>query len=281
MRFAVVTLFPEMFDAISNYGISSRAVKQGLVDLQCWNPRDYTTDRHRTVDDKPYGGGPGMLMKTEPLVAAINAARSGIAQADADSKTESAKPTQQNLADPAGNVRKEASAMTTVYLSPQGKPVTQALLEELAQRPGLVLVCGRYQGIDNRVIASEIDMELSLGDFVISGGELAAMALIDGLIRLQPGALGDAGSAREDSFSDGLLHCPEFTRPESVAGQKVPDVLLSGDHQAIKRWRSKQSLGATWLKRPDLLQEEALSEEQQQLLAEFKADHELQQGRGD
>ncbi len=267
MHFAVVTLFPEMFAAITDFGISSRAVRQGLVSLQCWNPRDFTTDRHRTVDDKPYGGGPGMLMKTEPLVAAIKSAREGVAGQESDAASQGSKDSKDRP--------------YTVYLSPQGKPVTQALLGELAKRPELVLVCGRYQGIDNRVVAAEIDAELSLGDFVISGGEIAAMALIDGLIRLQPGALGDEGSAREDSFSDGLLHCPEYTRPETVAGQKVPDVLLSGDHQAIRRWRNKQSLGATWVKRPDLLAGRELSEEQQALLDEFKAEFESQQGGGD
>lgn len=250
MRFGIVTLFPEMFSAITEYGISSRAVKQGLVGLSCWNPRDFTTDRHRTVDDKPYGGGPGMLMKTEPLVAAIKAAREGAGE-----------------------------QVKTIYLSPQGKPLNQAAIEEMARGPDLVLVCGRYQGIDARVIDSVIDEEWSLGDFVLSGGELAAMALVDALIRLQPGALGDEDSALQDSFSGGLLHWPEYTRPSEFEGAKVPDVLLSGDHQAIARWRLQQSLGATWQKRPDLLSETELNTEQQKLLEQFIDEYNLANGQ--
>lgn len=250
MHFAVVTLFPEMFAAISDYGISSRALKSGLVSLDCFNPRDFTEDRHRTVDDKPYGGGPGMLMKTEPLLQAIAAAR-----------------------------QKQDIRGHTVYLSPQGRPLNQAVINSLASSPALLLLCGRYQGIDERVLEAEVDEELSLGDFVISGGELAAMALMDALIRQQPGALGDADSAREDSFSNGLLHCPEYTRPEDYSGQKVPEVLLSGDHAAIRRWRRKQSLGVTWLKRPDLLERQQLDQEQQQLLAEYIEDYQRARGK--
>lgn len=252
MRFGIVTLFPEMFSAITDYGISSRAVKQGLVSLSCWNPRDFTTDRHRTVDDKPYGGGPGMLMKTEPLVAAIKAAR------------EAAQ----------GKVK-------TIYLSPQGKPLNQAAIERMAQGPDLVLVCGRYQGIDARVIDSVIDEEWSLGDFVLSGGELAAMALLDALIRLQPGALGDKDSALQDSFSGGLLHWPEYTRPSEYDGAVVPEVLLSGDHQAIARWRQQQSLAATWQKRPDLLAEAELNDQQRELLQQFIDEYNLADGQQD
>lgn len=256
MHIQVVTLLPEMFRALTDYGISGRAIKNGLVSVRCWNPRDFTADKHRTVDDKPYGGGPGMLMKTEPLLAAINAARKALQAPDGDA-LQTARP------------------VKTVYLSPQGKPVNQAMVEEMARGPDLVLVCGRYQGIDARVIDSVVDEELSLGDFVISGGELAAMALMDAMIRLQPQALGDEDSALQDSFSAGLLHWPEYTRPGDFAGHAVPDVLLSGDHQAIQRWRHKQSLGATWLKRPDLLDEKSLDKEQQALLNEFRNEYEL------
>jgi tRNA (guanine37-N1)-methyltransferase len=205
------------------------------------------------VDDKPYGGGPGMLMKTEPLVAAIGSLRQSLSTG------------------PGQRVR-------SIYLSPQGRPLTQKLVSELAQEAALILVCGRYQGIDARVIESEIDEEVSLGDFVISGGEMAAMVLLDALIRLQAGALGDEDSALQDSFSEGLLHWPEYTRPANYGGQAVPDVLLSGDHQAIRRWREKQSLGVTWLKRPDLLNEIELNAEQEKLLAEFKQEYQTPRG---
>jgi tRNA (guanine37-N1)-methyltransferase len=247
MQLSVVTLFPEMFAAITDWGISGRAVKQGLVSLDFYNPRDYTTDKHRTVDDKPFGGGPGMLMKTEPLIAAIHAAKCG-----------SNKQEQENKRD-----------TKVIYLSPQGRHVTNQDIVDLASLESLALVCGRYQGIDNRVIDSEIDEELSLGDFVISGGELAAMALIDAMIRFQPGALGDDDSAQQDSFSNGLLHCPEYTRPKEFAGKEVPEVLLSGNHAAIDRWRLKQSLGATWIKRPDLIDRSKLSQDQQEILDQF------------
>ncbi|GAB5499664.1 MAG: tRNA (guanosine(37)-N1)-methyltransferase TrmD [Pseudohongiellaceae bacterium] len=263
MRFGIVTLFPEMFAALTEFGISSRAIKQGLVSVDFWNPRDFTSDRHRTVDDKPYGGGPGMLMKTEPLLAAIAAARQGL--------LDQASNDQGN--GPVGSNRVESDRVKTIYLSPQGKPLRQAMLSTMASTPGnqpdLVLVCGRYQGIDARVIEAVIDEEWSLGDFVLSGGELAAMAVMDALIRLQPGALGAVDSATEDSFSEGLLHWPEYTRPESVAGMRVPATLLSGDHAAIRRWRALQSLGMTWLKRPELLDNTELNGEQQQLLDEF------------
>lgn len=261
MRFGVVTLFPEMFAALTGFGISSRAINKGLVSVEFWNPRDFTSDRHRTVDDKPYGGGPGMLMKTEPLLAAIAAARNALG--------EQAK---------------------SVYLSPQGKPLRQATLAELVKKEAseddsaetrLILVCGRYQGIDARVIDAVIDEEWSLGDFVLSGGEVAAMAVMDALIRLQPGALGAADSASEDSFSDGLLHWPEYTRPETVAGMTVPATLMSGDHAAIKRWREQQSLGQTWLKRPDLLTSIELSSEQRRLLDEFIDEYKRASGSQD
>ena len=250
MQLGIVTLFPEMFAAVTEHGISGRAVRSGLMNLELFNPRDYTTDKHRTVDDKPFGGGPGMLMKTEPLMASIAAARQAVRQKQTTG--EKAK---------------------VIYLSPQGQTLKQGSIIDLAKRESMVLLCGRYQGIDNRVLESEIDEEWSLGDFVISGGELAAMTLIDAMTRFQPGALGDEGSALEDSFSNGLLHSPEYTRPQSIDGSDVPKVLLSGDHEAIRKWRLKQSLGATWLKRPDLLQAMSLEIEQEELLEQFKQDY--------
>ena len=250
MQLGIVTLFPEMFAAVTEHGISGRAVRSGLMNLELFNPRDYTTDKHRTVDDKPFGGGPGMLMKTEPLMASIAAARQAVSQKQTTGES-----------------------VKVIYLSPQGKTLKQDSIIDLAKREGMVLLCGRYQGIDNRVLVSEIDEEWSLGDFVISGGELAAMTLIDAMTRFQPGALGDEGSALEDSFSNGLLHSPEYTRPQSIDGSDVPKVLLSGDHEAIRKWRLKQSLGATWLKRPDLLQTMSLALEQEELLEQFKQDY--------
>ena len=250
MQLGIVSLFPEMFTAVTEHGISGRAVRSGLMNLELFNPRDYTTDKHRTVDDKPFGGGPGMLMKTEPLMASIAAARQAVSQKQTTGES-----------------------VKVIYLSPQGKTLKQDSIIDLAKREGMVLLCGRYQGIDNRVLVSEIDEEWSLGDFVISGGELAAMTLIDAMTRFQPGALGDEGSALEDSFSNGLLHSPEYTRPQSIDGSDVPKVLLSGDHEAIRKWRLKQSLGATWLKRPDLLQAMSLELEQEELLEQFKQDY--------
>ena len=250
MQLGIVTLFPEMFAAVTEHGISGRAVRSGLMNLELFNPRDYTTDKHRTVDDKPFGGGPGMLMKTEPLMASIAAARQAVRQ-------------KQTIGEKA----------KVIYLSPQGQTLKQGSIIDLAKRESMVLLCGRYQGIDNRVLENEIDEEWSLGDFVISGGELAAMTLIDAMTRFQPGALGDEGSALEDSFSNGLLHSPEYTRPQSIDGSDVPKVLLSGDHEAIRKWRLKQSLGATWLKRPDLLQAMSLEREQEELLEQFKQEY--------
>lgn len=254
MRIGLITLFPEMFSAITESGISGRAIRSGLVELDYFNPRDFTTDKHRTVDDKPFGGGPGMVMKTEPLLASIQAAKQALKDRQ-----------------PAGSADKPK----VIYLSPQGRPMSQQSIIDMAQLDSMVMVCGRYQGIDSRVVATEIDEEISLGDFVISGGEIAAMALIDAMIRFQPGALGDEESARQDSFSNGLLHSPEFTRPQSFAGQDVPEVLLSGDHEAIRKWRVKQSLGVTWLKRPDLLRTISLDKEQEELLEQFKVEHKL------
>ena len=247
MRIEVVTLFPDMFRAISEHGISSRALKSELLQLGFENPRDYATDRHRTVDDRPYGGGPGMVMRVPPLREAIRAAR-----------------------------KKAGAASRVIYLSPQGRKLDQAGLEELSRRPGLIMVCGRYEGVDERLIRNEIDEEWSIGDYVLSGGELAAMVLIDGLIRLLPGALGHEDSAERDSFSEGLLDYPHYTRPETVEGDTVPEVLLSGDHAAIERWRQKQALGRTWLRRPELLDELELDQQQQNLLAEFIREHETE-----
>lgn len=244
----VVTLFPEMFDAITQYGVTGRAVKQGIIQLQCWNPRDFTTDKHRTVDDRPYGGGPGMLMMVQPLTEAIRAAKQAAG----------------------GKVH-------TIYLSPQGRKLDQQGVAELAAHDKLLLVAGRYEGIDERVIESEIDEEWSVGDYVLSGGELPAMTLIDAVSRLVPGVLGHDLSAAQDSFSDGLLDCPHYTRPEVLANKQVPSVLLSGNHEEIRRWRLKQALGRTWLRRPDILKPLALTKEQRKLLAEFQQEHQALQ----
>ncbi|MBT8069290.1 MAG: tRNA (guanosine(37)-N1)-methyltransferase TrmD [Xanthomonadales bacterium] len=241
MRIDVITLFPESMGDLTGVGVTGRAIRDGKVELKTWNPRDWAVDRHRTVDDRPYGGGPGMVMAVEPLSSAIRA------------------------------VRKEQAASTAVSLmSPQGRTLDQAGIEELAGRQGLILVCGRYEGIDERVIETEIDEEWSIGDYVISGGELAAAVIIDAVARLLPGVLGDQQSAVEDSFVDGLLDHPHYTRPEVAGGKAVPEVLLSGDHEAIRRWRRKQALGKTWLRRPDLLQGRVLDEEAKLLLKEFR-----------
>ena len=245
MWIGVVSLFPEMFKAVTDYGISRRAVENGLLTLEVWNPREFTEDKHRTVDDKPYGGGPGMLMKVQPLKDAINAAKS-----------------------------KAQAQCPVIYLSPQGKPLEQADLASLAMLPEVILVAGRYEGIDERLIESVIDMEVSIGDFVASGGELPAMLLIDGVTRLLPGAVGDADSVEQDSFSNGLLDYPQYTRPETEDGLTVPEVLMSGDHGQIARWRKMQSLGRTYIKRPDLITAKTLTEEEKQLLDEYLAKRE-------
>ena len=231
MLINVVTLFPEMFSAIKDCGVTSRAIEKGLINIRFFNPREFAKDKHRTVDDKPYGGGPGMLMKIEPLVAAIKAAKDGLIE---DANDQSVK---------------------VAYLSPQGKVLDQAGVEEVASRNRLVLVCGRYQGVDQRVIDQEVDEEWSVGDFIISGGELAAMTIIDAVTRLQPGAIGDKDSVSQDSFSNGLLHWPEYTKPRVFNNRSVPSVLLSGDHKAIQEWRLEQSLVVTSKKRPDLMSE--------------------------
>ena len=240
MWFGVITLFPEMFDAVTQYGVTGRAVKSGLINVECWSPRDFAFDRHRTVDDRPYGGGPGMLMKVQPLRDAIHAARNA-----------------------AGEGAK------VIYLSPQGRKLDHTGVRELVSCKKLILVAGRYEGIDERLIGTEIDEEWSLGDFVLSGGELPAMTMIDAISRLVPGVLGHQGSAEEDSFVDGLLDCPHYTRPESIEGLSVPDVLLSGNHEEIRRWRLKQQLGRTWQRRPDLLEGLELDAEQQALLTDY------------
>jgi tRNA (guanine37-N1)-methyltransferase len=244
MRFDVVSLFPQMvIDAAAN-GVTGRAIKTGRVELAVWNPREFTNDRHRTVDDRPYGGGPGMVMKFEPLTAAVDKAKQAA----------------------------QAGASKVVYLSPQGRPMNQALLVEASQLQQLILIAGRYEGVDQRFIDINCDEEWSLGDFVISGGELAALVVIDAITRLLPGVLGDEQSANQDSHMHGLLDCPHYTRPKTIAGLSVPEVLLGGNHAAIESWRLKQILGSTWQKRPDLLEKIELTNEQLQLLKEFKTE---------
>ncbi len=244
MRIDVISLFPHMFDALTQDGITGRAIERGLLQLAVTNPRDFTTDRHQTVDDRPYGGGPGMVMMLPPLRDAINATRE----------------VQKNL----GNGESKV-----IYMSPQGRRLDQRLATELSQVPNLILVAGRYEGIDERLIESQIDEEISIGDYVLSGGELAAMVVIDAVTRLLPDALGHVDSALQDSFVDGLLDYPHYTRPEEVDEMAVPAVLRSGNHQLIARWRQQQALGRTWLRRPDLLEDVELNKEQQQLLDEF------------
>lgn len=251
MWVGVVTLFPEMFRAISDYGITGRAVTSGRLSLDCWNPRDFTTDRHRTVDDRPYGGGPGMLMKSGPLSEAIRAAKAQAVRLAEDSTTQPPR---------------------VIYLTPQGRTVSQQDVAMLAQREQMILLCGRYEGIDERVITRYVDEEWSIGDFVLSGGELPAMALVDAVTRLLPGTLGHEDSAAQDSFSDGLLDCPHYTRPEEFEGLAVPRVLLSGDHAGIARWRRQQSLGRTWQRRPELIDWPSLAEDDRQLLEAYLAD---------
>lgn len=240
MRIDVLTLFPEMVLSAASFGVTGKAKEQGIIELSAWNPRDYAHDKHRTVDDRPYGGGPGMVMKFQPLYDALTAA-------------------------------KQASSVNAkvVYLSPQGKPVTQALLTEVSRLSRLILIAGRYEGIDERFIEAACDEEWSIGDYVISGGELAALIIIDAITRLLPGALGDEDSAKQDSHVGGLLDCPHYTRPECVNGMAVPAILLSGNHAGIDKWRMQQALGKTWQKRPDLLAKKQLTEEQKNLLNEF------------
>ena len=246
MQVDVISIFPPMFEAISAYGVSGRAMEKGLLQLRVHNPRDFTTDARRTVDDRPYGGGPGMVMMAEPLAAALQAAR-----------------------------RAQAPDARVLYLSPQGRRLDQVAVQELAARSGLILLAGRYEGVDERLLATQVDEEWSIGDYVLSGGELAAMVMIDAVARWLPGVLGHEDSAQQDSFVHGLLDCGHYTRPEVYAGSKVPEVLLSGNHEHIRRWRLKQALGRTWLKRPDLLEkvDVKLNKEQQDLLDEFQREY--------
>ena len=245
MRIDVITLFPESLEGLTGLGVTGRAIREGRVELKTWNPRDFATDRHRTVDDRPYGGGPGMVMAVEPLSTTIAAAR-----------------------------KEHANGTRVSLMSPQGRKLDQAGVDELAGRQGLILVCGRYEGIDERLIESEIDEEWSIGDYVISGGELAAAVIVDAVTRLLPGVLGHEQSAVQDSFVDGLLDHPHYTRPEVMGDKAVPEVLLSGDHEAIRRWRRKQALGRTWQLRPDLLINRQMDDEAELLLKEFR--HELE-----
>jgi len=240
MRFDVISLFPDMVRQTAETGVLGRALQRQLLELHCWNPRDYTHDKHRTVDDRPYGGGPGMLMKVQPLRDAIQAAR-----------------------------KAAGSQSRVVYLSPQGQQLNQQTVNRLAKQSGLILIAGRYEGIDERIVDAEVDEEYSIGDYVISGGELAASVLIDAVARMIPGVLGDAESAQQDSFMQGLLDCPHYTRPEEIDGCKVPEVLLGGNHKLIETWRHKQALGRTFERRPDLLNELQLTDEQQRLLDEY------------
>ena len=239
MQIDIISLFPDMFSAL-NYGVISRAIEDQRLRLHFWNPRNFTTDTHKTVDDRPYGGGPGMVMKYQPLAQALNAAQA-----------------------------RQQRPAKVIYLSPQGQPVTQAILTDLAQQPVLTLLCGRYEGIDERLLGDYVDHEYSIGDYVVSGGELPAMVMIDAIARLLPGVLGHPLSAAQDSFSNGLLDHPHYTRSETENGQNVPKILLSGNHQAIERWRLQQSLGKTWQKRPDLLKRRPENQQEQQLLEDY------------
>ncbi len=242
MRFDVVTLMPAMFDALTGEGVVGRAIGRGLAELRLWNPRDYTDDVHRTVDDRPYGGGPGMVMKYQPLQQAIESAR------------------------------RESPSAKVIYLTPQGRCFDQRAARAFAERATpLLLIAGRYEGIDERFIERYVDEEWSIGDYVLSGGELAAMVMLDAVIRLLPEVLGDADSAQQDSFMDGLLDCPHYTRPETIDGMTVPSVLQSGNHDAIRRWRLQQALSRTWRRRPDLLQDRPLTAEEEKFLAEISA----------
>ena len=244
MKFEIVTLFPEMFSAITEHGITSRAVNNGLIELGYSNPREFAEDVHRTVDDRPYGGGPGMLMQAAPLLKAIEQAKSRLQQQGVSAKV--------------------------IYSSPQGRRFNQQAAAEFSKEAGLIFLCGRYEGVDERVIELAVDEEWSVGDYVLSGGELPVMTMIDATVRLLPGVLGHQDSAAEDSFYDGLLDCPHYTRPEEFEGHKVPGVLLSGNHKAIAQWRLQQALGRTWQRRPDLLAQRELSKQEQQLLHEYQ-----------
>ncbi|MBM1142941.1 tRNA (guanosine(37)-N1)-methyltransferase TrmD [Alcanivorax sp. MM125-6] len=254
MHITLVSLFPEMARAVTDFGVTRRAVENGLLTLDTVNPRDFTEDRHRTVDDRPFGGGPGMVMKVAPLEKAL------------------------------AEARRRAGPAKTLYLSPQGRPLTQAKAAELAAEPGLILLAGRYEGVDERLIETEVDEQVSIGDYVLSGGELPALVLIDAVTRLLPGVLGHQDSAAQDSFSgdmENLLDCPHYTRPETYRDRAVPEVLLSGDHERIRRWRLKQALGRTWRWRPDLLEARrarGLSKEESELLDDYIREHQADGG---
>ncbi|AUI66815.1 MULTISPECIES: tRNA (guanosine(37)-N1)-methyltransferase TrmD [Glaesserella] len=248
MWIGIISLFPEMFKAITDFGVTGRAVKQNLLQVQCWNPRDFTHDKHKTVDDRPYGGGPGMLMMVQPLRDAIREAK-------------------------AAACKEDGVEAKVIYLSPQGRKLDQSGVQTLATNQKLILVCGRYEGIDERLIQTEIDEEWSIGDYVLTGGELPAMTLIDAVARFIPGVLGKQASALEDSFAEGLLDCPHYTRPEVLDGLPVPQVLMSGHHEQIRKWRLEQSLERTWLRRPELLDSLALTDEQRVLLNKIKKQH--------
>ena len=250
MQIAVITLFPELVETVTRHGMPRVAVEQSALELRCLNPRDHAHNKWRRVDERPYGGGPGMVMQAAPLARTIEAAKAGIGSAK------------------------------VVLMSPQGERMSQRWFERLSQEPGLVLVCGRYEGVDERLAANEVDLELSLGDFVLSGGELAAMVLIDGIARLLPGVLGDAESAPNDSFSAGLLDHPHYTRPEDWGGEAVPEVLMGGNHAEVARWRLKQALGRTWLRRPDLLDKLELDAQQMKLLRAYIAEQVAEQKAG-
>ena len=245
MHIGVISLFPDMFSAITEHGVTRRAIKEDLLTVSVWNPRDFTHDKHRTVDDRPYGGGPGMLMMVQPLVDAINAAKAALGE-----------------------------DTPVIYLSPQGQTLDHGGVTQLAQNDRMILIAGRYEGIDQRVIDQYVDAEWSIGDYVLSGGELPAMVLIDAVARMVPGVLGHQDSAAEDSFANGLLDCPHYTRPETYNGQQVPTVLLSGNHEKIRQWRLQQALGKTWLQRKELINRLALTDEQEQLLNDFIHQHE-------
>jgi tRNA (guanine37-N1)-methyltransferase len=243
MRFDVISLFPDYLNHCLKAGVVGRAFERGIAQLHAWNPRDYTHDNYRRIDERPFGGGPGMVMMADPLIACLQAVKT---------------------ADPA--------AAPVIYMSPQGRPFNQAKARELAQRPRVIVLAGRYEGVDQRFLDEYVDEEISLGDFVLSGGELPAVTVIDSVVRLLDGVLNDADSAIQDSFEQGLLDCPHYTRSEALGTDGVPDVLLSGNHALIARWRRKQSLGQTWLKRPDLLVDKPLSRQDAALLEEFKAE---------
>ena len=244
MRFDVITIFPAMFEALGGHGITRRALAEKLFELKLWDPRDFTEDHYRRIDDRPYGGGPGMVMMPEPLQAAIDAAKAAQREAGVE-------------------------AAPVLLMSPQGERLGESLVRKLAAERGMIIIAGRYEGIDERLVGRSVDREVSIGDYVTSGGELPAMVLIDCLVRRIPGSLNDAGSAAQDSFSDGMLDWPHYTRPEEWKETRVPEVLLSGNHAAIARWRRKQALGRTWIRRPDLVDEKTLSRDDRQLLEEY------------